>query len=133
MAHPKLTLKNGVITGSGKISMYGDIEDVRSGGDNGVGASGYRHVDNPYAPYCSLPIEYWEEFNLQPFQEVTVEYEGRQVECFLDDKGPGGTPEADERLVDTCPSVHKRLRCTTDSIVEIFIPLGRIVPLKKRC
>jgi len=126
MPLPVLTNNGGVLTGSGRCSEFG-VDDPE---DNGVGAWGYPTGDNPLAPFCSLPIPYVSQYKLMPGQKVTVEYKGRQVECFLADKGPS---ERLGRIIDLCPSVLKRLNCQTDSIVKIFVPLGTIVPPEKRC
>jgi hypothetical protein len=127
--HPKLTKgADGLLTGSGLISWYGGPTDPD---DNGIGAWGFNSKERPYAPYCALPRVYVTMYQLRQGQQVTVEFKGRQVVCVLTDIGPGGTVEADKRLIDVGPYVMKRLDCDTDDTVKIFIPVGKILPAEK--
>lgn len=121
-----ITENGTLLIADGKCSTFG----VNDPEDNGIGAWGYHTNDNPLAPFCSLPIPIVGYYGLQPGQEVTVEYQGRQVECFLADKGPSTWTG---RLIDLCPSVTKRLRCETDNVVRVYIPRGRIVVKEKWC
>lgn len=117
---------SGLWVASGRISEFG-IDDAE---DNGVGAWGYPTGQNPMAPFCALPIPYIDKFGLEPGQQVTVEFKGRQVRAFLSDKGPAVWTG---RLIDVSPSVLRRLRCQTDRIVKVYLPLGKLVPKEQWC
>lgn len=128
--HPSLKKVGDLLVGEGLISWYGGPDDPD---DNGIGAWGFNSKERPYAPYCSLPRVYITKYQLAPGQQVTVEFNGRQVRCFLADIGPGGTAEADKRLIDVGKYVMRRLGCTTDDRVKIYIPAGKIMPKEQWC
>jgi hypothetical protein len=83
--------------GHGRCSTFGDVADVESGGDNGIGIDGYRTVDNPLSPYMALPKPIWRVLNLRGWERVTVEFKGKRVRGFLADHGPS---EYTGRIVD---------------------------------
>lgn len=117
---------NGVVTFDCKLSTFG-VNDPQ---DNGVGAWGYGTKDNPFAPFVALPQRLCAAYAFKEGQAVTVAFGTREVECFLADIGPA---EWTGRGLDVCPSVMERLRCLTDDVVKVFIPLGRVVEMAKRC
>lgn len=72
----------------GRCSTFGDLADVTSGQDNGVGSTGFRTVDHPLSPYVALPIPIWHALKLKGFERVTIQFRGKQVRGFLADKAP---------------------------------------------
>ena len=113
----------------GKCSTFGDLADVQSGQDNGVGSTGFRTVDNPKSPYMSLPIPVWNALKLKGFERVTVQFAGRQVRGFLADKGPN---VGLSRVVDCSPEVLRLLGAKTDDFVTVCVRPSEIVPAHER-
>ena len=114
-----------MVTGSGKCSSFGSNDAE----DNGVGAWGYQTGRNPMAPYCALPAAVIGKHKLVAGQQVTVEFKGRQVRCFLADIGPSASTG---RAIDLSPAVLARLKCKTDDIVTYYID-GTIVDKTQWC
>lgn len=115
--------------GQGKCSTFGDLADVKSGQDNGVGSTGFRTVDHPESPYMSLPIPIWHALNLKGFERVIVQFNGKQVSGFLADKGPN---EGLARIVDCSPEVLRLLGAKTDDVVTVSIHPTETVPANER-
>ena len=115
--------------GHGKCSTFGDLADVLSGQDNGVGSTLFRTVDNPKSPYIALPKPIWHALKLKGFERVTVQFGSKQVRGFLADKGPN---EGLERIVDCSPEVLRLLGAHTDDRVTVYVKPGEIVPISER-
>ena len=115
--------------GQGKCSTFGDLADVRSGQDNGVGCTGFRTVDHPLSPYVALPIPIWEVLGLRGFEQVTIQFGGKQVRGFLADKGPN---EGLLRIVDCSPEILRLLGAKTDDTVTVCVSTTETVPIHER-
>ena len=115
--------------GVGRCSSFGDLADVQSGQDNGIGSTGFRTVDNPESPYVALPIPIWRALDLKGFERVTVQFMGKQVRGFLADKGPN---EGLARIVDCSPEILRLLGAKTDDTVTVYVLPGEIVPTIER-
>jgi hypothetical protein len=113
----------------GRCSTFGDLADVKSGQDNGVGCTGFRTVDYPKSPYMSLPIPVWHALKLKGFERVTIQFHGKQVRGFLADKGPN---EGLLRIVDCSPEVLRLLGAKTDDLVTVCIRPTETVPAHDR-
>jgi len=110
--------------GHGRCSTFGDLADVKSGQDNGVGSTGFRTVDYPRSAYTALPIPIWHALKLKGFERVTVQFNGRQVRGFLADRGPSVHTG---RIVDCSPEILRLLGANTDEVVTIYIKPTEIV------
>src|SRR5271166_746321 len=104
--------------GLGKCSTFGDVADVRSGQDNGIGCTMFRTAENPLSPYIALPKPIWHALSLRGFERVTVQFRGRQVRGFLADKGPN---VGLARIVDCSPEILRLLGAKTDDMVTVYI------------
>jgi hypothetical protein len=115
--------------GQGRCSTFGDLADVRSGQDNGVGCTGFRTVDHPSSPYVALPIPIWDALGLKGFERVTIQFRGKQVRGFLADKGPN---EGLSRIVDCSPEILRLLGAKTDDIVRVCVRTTETVLMHER-